>query len=308
MARPPRVPQQLRFLPFRGSSAIAEGLLTRGMLQNPIWTKLLPDVYAHRDAPLIHRTWCQAAALILPAGAAIGGLSAAYLWGADLVDGDSPVSVVLPRKGRLKPHPRLVISHASLSDGDLRRFSGVPLTGPERTAFDLGRRPPLDDAVVAIDALTHRRVPKLDDLRAYSAKRSTWPGSRQLATVLTLTEPLTESPMETRLRLLVMRAGLPRPVAQHEIRDGYGLFLARVDLAYPRYRLALEYDGDHHRDRDTFRHDLGRANALRAAGWTVLRFTADDVLRQPGRIVAQIVAVIRDQQPLPNRMQIIPAK
>lgn len=308
MARPPRVPQPLRFLPFRGSTAIADGLLTRGMLQNPLWVKLLPDVYVHRDVALDHRTWCHAAALVLPPGAAIGGLSAAYIWGADLVADDSPVSVVVPRTGRVRANPRLAVSRCSISDGDLTRFDGLPVTSPERTAFDLGRRLPLEDAVIAVDALTHRRLPKLEELGRYSKQRSAWAGSRQLATVLALAEPLTESPMETRLRLILTRAGLPRPVAQHEIRDGTGHFLARVDLAYPRYRLGLEYEGDHHRDRATFRRDLSRANAVRAVGWTVLRFTADDVLRQPGQIIAHVLAVIRDHQPRRNTTQIIPSK
>jgi hypothetical protein len=65
-----------------------------------------------------------------------------------------------------------------------------------------------------------------------------------------------------------------------------------IDLAYPKLKVAIEYDGDHHRDRATFRRDVARLNALRAAGWTVLRFTADDVLRYPERVIAQVTAVI----------------
>jgi very-short-patch-repair endonuclease len=49
----------------------------------------------------------------------------------------------------------------------------------------------------------------------------------------------------------------------------------------------------HHRDRVTFRRDLARLNALRAAGWTILRFTADDVLRHPERVTNQTRAVLR---------------
>jgi very-short-patch-repair endonuclease len=74
-----------------------------------------------------------------------------------------------------------------------------------------------------------------------------------------------------------------------------GHFLARLDLAYPARRLGLEYDGDHHRDRVTFQRDIRRLNRLRLLGWTVLRFTADDVLRNPDRVVAYVRARNQDR-------------
>jgi very-short-patch-repair endonuclease len=56
--------------------------------------------------------------------------------------------------------------------------------------------------------------------------------------------------------------------------------------------VAIEYDGDHHRGRDRFRRDVARLNRLRLLGWTVLRFTADDVLRRPEHVVAQVRAIL----------------
>jgi very-short-patch-repair endonuclease len=67
-----------------------------------------------------------------------------------------------------------------------------------------------------------------------------------------------------------------------------GWLIARLDLAYRELRLGLEYDGDHHREREVFRRDAVRFNRLRLSGWTVLRFTADDVLRHPERVVKQV--------------------
>lgn len=263
------------------------------MLRGPSWRRLLPDVYLHRDSRLDHRTWCEAVALVLPLGSAIGLLSAAYLWSVNLLPTGAPVHAVIPRAARVRRHPAVSVTRTQLFPDEITRFGGLPVTTPLRTAFDLGRRPPLEDAVIAVDALTHRRLVSLDDLAKCAAGRPRWTGNRQLASVLSLAEPLTESPMETRLRLILIQAGLPRPVAQHEVRDGLGRFVARLDLAYASWRLGLEYEGDHHRDRAVFRHDLARVNALRALGWTVLRFTADDVLRHPGRIVQQVLAVVR---------------
>jgi very-short-patch-repair endonuclease len=94
---------------------------------------------------------------------------------------------------------------------------------------------------------------------------------------------------------LLHDAGAPTPVPQYEVRDDNGRFLARVDLAYPQWRIALEYEGDHHRERAQFRRDIARLNALRQAGWVVLRFTADDVLRHSQLLVAQVLAAIRER-------------
>ncbi|BAL87040.1 hypothetical protein AMIS_18200 [Actinoplanes missouriensis 431] len=85
-------------VPFRGSAATAAGPLTKGQLRGPTWQRLLPGVHAPRDLPLDTGSGA-AAALLLPPGTAIGGLSAAYLWGTELVRPQSPVSVVAPRNG-----------------------------------------------------------------------------------------------------------------------------------------------------------------------------------------------------------------
>jgi very-short-patch-repair endonuclease len=68
------------------------------------------------------------------------------------------------------------------------------------------------------------------------------------------------------------------------------LLIARLDLAYPGKRLGIEYEGDHHRGRGVFQQDLRRLNALRACGWTVLRFAALDIYREPSRVVATVRA------------------
>ena len=298
MPRAPRVPPRLAFLPFIGSRAVADGLLTKAMLRGPSWRRLLPDTYVHVDGYREddHRMWCDAVALTLPPGAAIAGLSAAYLWGVDLLPRMSPVSVLLPEGARLRPQPQVTAGRSALSPQDVTRFAGLPVTTPVRTAFDLGRRPPRTEAVVAVDALLNRRLVKPAALAGYLDAHRGWPGVALLREVLTLAEPLSESPMETRLRILLVEAGAPPLTAQHDVHDARGRFLGRVDLAYPRWRIALEYEGDHHRERGHFQRDVARLNALRAAGWIVLRFTADDVLRHPARIVRQVADTIRERQ------------
>src|SRR5262245_18788570 len=94
---------------------------------------------------------------------------------------------------------------------------------------------------------------------------------------LSLSDGLAESPMETRMRLVIVVSGQPLPVAQFKIFHGKR-FVARVDWAYEAPKLALEYDGDYHREPVTVRFDMDRQRELAHLGWRVLRFNADDVL------------------------------
>jgi len=85
-------------------------------------------------------------------------------------------------------------------------------------------------------------------------------------------EPGTKSPMESRLRMLLVLGGLPRPQAQVSLHDRQGHFLGRPHLYYPDCRLAIEYDGGVHRDR--LAEDNRRQNRLISDGIRLLRFTA----------------------------------
>ncbi|MFI7306213.1 DUF559 domain-containing protein [Micromonospora aurantiaca] len=297
MSVPARVPRRLAVLPFRGSSAVSDGLLTWTMLRGPTWIRLLPDVYVHRDGYRAgdHGMWCEAVSLRLPPDAVLAGRSAAWLFGVDVLTRDAPVTVVLPTAARLRPHPRLRVVRSPLAARDRTLVGGLPVTTPLRTAFDLGRHGSRVEALVAVDALLHSRLVRLPGLRDFAAARAGWPGLSLLREVLALAEPLSESPMETRMRLLLLDAGLGPLTAQHEVRAG-GRFVARVDLAWPALRLAVEYDGDHHRERAHFRRDVARLNALRAAGWVVLRFTADDVLRRPDATVALVRQALAERR------------
>src|SRR5262249_61531480 len=98
---------------------------------------------------------------------------------------------------------------------------------------DLSRGLPLVDAVVAVDMALHREVVDLGQLHAYMATHARRKGVAQLRQVIELAEPASESAMETRLRLLLMQAGLPRPEAQVPPHHAPGRFLGPPALHYP---------------------------------------------------------------------------
>ncbi len=96
--------------------------------------------------------------------------------------------------------------------------------------------------------------------------------------------------METRLRMVLVLARLPRPAAQVAIHNSRGNFAGRVDLHYPAHRLGIEYDGGVHKDR--LAEDNRRQNLLLEAGVRLLRFTAADVRSRPEIVVGQVRAML----------------
>lgn len=99
-----------------------------------------------------------------------------------------------------------------------------------------------------------------------------------------------DSIMESELRLTLVDLGMPEPVVDHAVATAEGVL--HVDLAYPEFRVAIEYEGDAHRtDRTRFRRDITRRERLEATGWRVIRVTIDD-LRDPAALAARIRRVL----------------
>jgi very-short-patch-repair endonuclease len=157
-----------------------------------------------------------------------------------------------------------------------------------RTAFDLARRSRLLDGVIAVDRLAnvHRFRPEqiLDLAAAYRGAR----GVRRVREVVEHADARSGSPMETRLRMLIVTAGLPRPQVQWPVQDELNRTAVWLDLAYPDDRIGIEYDGAGHTEPDAVLRDIGRHTALLDQDWRVYRYTKLDVLRRPERIVTQL--------------------
>ena len=143
----------------------------------------------------------------------------------------------------------MVIRHAQLPSTDITQLGGIPVTTPLRTAFDLARRRNLIEGVVALDALLNARLVALDELREYVAAHRAWRGVRSAAKAVTLAEPRSESPMESRLRMVIVLPGLPRPEAQVALCRPGGQEVARIDLGYRDARKGYEFDGAEHEIR-----------------------------------------------------------
>jgi len=183
--------------------------------------------------------------------------------------------------------PGVVVRRRVLPTRHIRPVDGVRATAPETTALEFAARWPADEGVVLLDRFVAARLSTLTTLRIEAAEL-TGRGCRRAREAAARADGLAGSPQETRLRLLLHRSALPRPVARHVVRQ-HDRFLARLDFAWPARRVALEYEGGWHTTR--IAADRRRIEALQAAGWRVLFVTAAD-LHSPSPLLARIAAAL----------------
>jgi hypothetical protein len=277
------LPADLGQRPFTVEEALRSGI-TRRQLQGRGFRRLVRGLYCAADLAFAAETILWSALRFLPEDAVFSGATAAWLHGLD-TEPCQPIEVTVPDASWLRPRLDLAVVRTAIDTAEIVRCRGLPATSILRTTTDLGRRASLVDATVALDEALHRSLVDQNDLDRFARAHRGAKGIARLRRVLELVEPASESPMETRLRLVMVLAGLPQPAAQVSIVDR-GLFVARPDLLYEAERLAIEYDGATH--RDSLEDDNRRQNRLINAGYRVLRFTAADVHRNPTGIVAQV--------------------
>ena len=255
-----RIPAQLLRRPFTLEEARASGL-TLTALSGRSWRRLGRGLYCwaawREDTVELLQAWHRR----LP-GAVFTGLTAAWLHRLD-VDPLHPIEAAVATRSGMKSRPGVLMRHLILRPEDVRSVRGLPATTVSRTFQDLRRTRSRVEYLVLADAAMRLGLGRFDEL----AERA-------------------ESPMETRLRWLLLDAGLPKPEVQTNLHDASGRFVGRADLYYPTAKLAIEYDGSNHRDR--LIEDDRRQNLILRAGYRLLRFTAADVLQHPATAVALV--------------------
>lgn len=171
-------------------------------------------------------------------------------------------------------------------------------TTAPRAAYDLGRRLPLETAVIRIDALLNATGGTVAEVAVIAERYSGARGIRKLRRALTYVDPGAESPQETRLRLLILSSGLPRPETQIAVADQWGLVRRRIDLGWPAWRIGVEYDGQHHwTDPAQHAEDIERLEFLAARGWTIIRVSRNQLRYRPGEVITRIERALQIASP-----------
>ena len=256
-----------------GSESVTAGVVTPYALRSR-YLALYPDVYLPRAAVLDAATRAEAAWLWSRRRGVVAGSSASALHGAKWVDPGSPAELIYNNRHR---PPNIRTFADRLSDDETTEINRMLVTTPARTALDLACRNPINRAVAAIDALANATELKFADVELLAQRYRGRRGIRRARSVLDLVDAGAESPRETWLRLLLLRAGFPRPRTQIPVYDEFNQLIARLDMGWEDAMIAAEYDGDHHRtDRRQFNRDIARTEALTAMGWILVRITSED--------------------------------
>jgi hypothetical protein len=203
----------------------------------------------------------------------VAGHSASALHGAKWVDPRAPAQLLYENR---RPPAGIRTWSDQVSFDETQLVGGIVTTTPARTAFDLSCRNPTGKAVAAIDALARATRLKVADAELVAERYKGHRNIRRARRALTLVDAGAQSPRETWLRLVVIEAGYPRPQTQIPVYGEYGELVAVVDLGWEDLKIALEYEGDHHRtDRGQLRRDIERYEALHAMGWITIRVMAE---------------------------------
>lgn len=273
---------------FTKAEALAQGI-TRGQLAGPRWRRLFTNVYCDARTEVDLALRARAALKLAPEGAVASRHTAAELLGA-VVPSTPELHLTLPT-GRLR------VAGIDARRGALTskaRWRGIPVTSAEDTFTGLGRDLGLVDLVVLGDSLVKAGKTSPERLRTSAVTFNGRTGAT-LRRAAALVRAGVDSPMESRLRLLLVLAGLPEPVVNHvEYRED-GSWERRFDLAYPEHRLAIEYDGRQHAETQAqWERDVDRREGLDADQWRLVVVLAKGIYREPGRTLERVVAAMRD--------------
>jgi hypothetical protein len=249
-------------------------------LQGEEWRHVFRDVWAHTQVADTIASRIAAARLVLGPEGFLCGLTAAWVYGIDVQDRRGQLVWVGRQTGSWRrARSGCLVREITVEADDLARLEGTLITTPVRTAFDCARWLRLSEAVVVADSIAHEGLMNREAFAAYVRAHRKLRGVVQADQVASLLEPLSESPMESRVRVLMVASGFDVPVSQYVITDRGGRFVARVDFAYPERRIVIEYDGALHWEQRTA--DERRREAIRSLGWRVLVVSRSDYYDNP---------------------------
>lgn len=274
--------------PFTRAIALQRGVTPR-QLAGPRFQRVFRGVYIPAGAPVSDLVLAKAALLLHPPGARISHHTAAQLYGLP-VPQTADVHVSVPVAGNRRATAGV---RSRLCPGSTIIHRGMPVSSPVQLFTELAGLLSLVDLVVLGDALLtrqHMADDRFRDLVASSNGRSRAAAAR----AATLVRGGVDSPMESRLRLLLVLAGLPGPVVNHTLRTEDGHPFMRFDVAYPAQRVIVEYDGRQHaHDATQWLHDITRREWLDEQDWRLVIVTAEGIYREPEATLRRVTETLR---------------
>jgi hypothetical protein len=276
--------RELAGTPFTWQMAREDGMTRRRLerlLHDHEVRRVLQGVYVRADVPDTVELRVAAARLVLRPFVVVGGRTAAWLLGVDTFD-YRELEILPPLETyALRGHNRTRRTGCTprvrdLAPSDVNEVAGIQVTTPLRTTLDLACSLRRRDALAAIDGFRRAYGLTTDELVRELTRWSRRRGVVQARDLVPLGDPGAESPGESWVRMELIDRGLPCPQLQWWVEE-QGRRLFRLDMAYPRHKVAVEYDGRaFHEDEERAEHDRLRRAWLRRNGWTVVVVTRHD--------------------------------
>ncbi len=275
---------------FSRAQALDSGFTSyriRRLLDDGRWVVVLGSVYAEASATLSEASLAWAASLGSGTGSIVSHSTAARLW-RFAVPPDPEVHVIVARHARLRIAG--VRAHRiEISDAEVARVAGVVCTSRLRTAVDcLLWLPEESGRSLMTHALRHR-VLTVEEVRRELIRTPQRHGLSRAWSVMRDVTGGPHSEAEVRVHRILRDAGITGWAANIAVHDGDGL-IGIVDMLFGDAKLVIEIDGHaYHSDDIAFQRDRSRQNRLAGAGFTILRFTWDDIVNRP----AEVVTILR---------------
>ena len=276
--------------PFSRADARRAGIPVKHLASRR-FRRLFYDAYVRADVPVTPLVRASAALRISPLGSHASHQTAAQIW--DGVVPDQPLTHVSSPRTGTRSARQGVGSHQTSDGSEVVTFGGLRVSSPAQTFIDLATELTLVDLVVLGDSLVKKGRATIRQL-IEATLRWKGKGCRAARRAARLVRAGVDSPMETRLRLLMVFAGLPEPVVNHIVFDARGAVSKRFDLSYPELKLVIEYDGRQHAESDRqWERDTERREEMDVEEWRLIVIRSKDIYVQPLRTLERIVDAMR---------------
>ena len=302
---PNRLPRPRGFnptTPFTRADARAAGI-SLAELRGRRFQKVFYDLYVCSSVKVNAVVRASAALRVCADASYVSHYTAAEIWGGCVPE--QPLTHVSVRLGN-RSERRGISAHTAAQDAHTTTYQGLLIATPEQTFLDLAGYLTLVELVIFGDSLVRKQRTTPDDL-VLAAATFRGRGARLARRSAALVRRGVDSPMESRLRMLIVLAGFPEPTVNYTVRDGDGNVTMRFDLSYPEFKVIIEYDGRQHaRDDLQWARDIQRREELDRLGWRLIIVRAEDIYGCPDRTLARIREALRSHgaRTLPGKLRI----
>ena len=210
--------------------------------------------------------------------------------------------IIRPAGAAHLDRPHVIVHRMKLYEDEVTTIDGVPVTTPTRTWLDMAELLSVDELVAMGDSCV--RVPRMEfegrdtplcsirDLQGVVDRHRGKRGLLKAKEALKLIRVGSDSPQETMLRLAIVRAGLPEPELNVPIITGDGVRHHEPDLSYRKYKIGIEYEGEHHGEESQIARDIARSERYTALGWTEVRISKRHMLNDAKPAAAKVLVAL----------------